>query len=136
MLGRYSPAYSPTYYRVGVVQGAGRADIFLRAQRSDGTNLGSDLDTGLPAANGAVVWLHVEFKGTNPTAVRARAWLDGTTEPSTWLLNTTDSNSAEQTAGMVGLRLRNEETGAAHTGRHGGDHRGSRPHLSNRELPG
>ncbi len=51
----------------------------------------------------------------NPTAVRARAWLDGTTEPSTWLLNTTDSNSAEQTAGMVGLRLRNEETGASHT---------------------
>ena len=33
VLGRYSPAYSPTYYRVGVVQGAG-GDIFLRAQRA------------------------------------------------------------------------------------------------------
>jgi hypothetical protein len=55
--------YAPVYYRVGVVQGAGRADIFLRAQRSDGTSLGSDLDTGLPAADGAVVWLHVEFQG-------------------------------------------------------------------------
>jgi hypothetical protein len=59
VVGRYTPAYSPTYYRVGVVQGPSRADIFLRAQRSDGTNLGSDLETGLPAANGAVVWLHV-----------------------------------------------------------------------------
>ncbi len=115
VIGRYAPAYSPTYYRVGLVQGAGRADIFLRAQRSDGTSLGSDLDTGLPAADGAVVWLHVEFQGVNPTAVRARAWLNGTTEPSTWLLNTTDSNSAEQQAGMVGVRLRNEDTSASHT---------------------
>lgn len=115
VLGRYAPAYSPTYYRVGVVQGASRADIFIRAQRSDGTSLGNDLDTGLPAANGAVVWLHAEFQGVKPTAVRARAWLDGTPEPSAWLLNTTDSNSAEQKAGMVGVRLRNEDTSASHT---------------------
>ena len=115
VLGRYAPAYSPTYYRVGVVQGAGGADILLRTQRSDGTSLGSDLDTGLTAADGAVVWLHVEFQGVNPTALRARAWLDGTTEPSTWLLNTTDSASAEQKAGMVGVQLRNEDTSASHT---------------------
>jgi hypothetical protein len=115
VMGRYSPAHSPTYYRVGLVQGACRANIFLRTQRSDGTTLGSDLNTGLPAANGAVVWLHVEFQGVNPTALRARAWLDGTSEPSTWLLNTTDNTSAEQKAGMVGMRLRNEDTGASHT---------------------
>ena len=114
VLGRYTPAYNPTYYRVGLVQGAGWADIFLRTQRSDGTSLGSDLDTGLPAADGAVVWLHVEFQGVNPTALRARAWLDGAPEPSTWLLNTTDSTSAEQNAGMVGLRLRNKDTSTSH----------------------
>jgi hypothetical protein len=114
VLGRYSPAYNPTYYRVGLVQGTGKADIFLRAQHSDGTNLVNDLDTGLPAANGAVVWLHVRFHGANPTAIRARAWLNGTAEPSTWLLNTTDSARAEQAAGMVGLRLLNEDTGADH----------------------
>lgn len=114
VLGRYSPAYSPTYYRVGVVQGAGKPDIFLRAQRSDGTALGSDIDTGLPAAAGAVLWLHVEFQGVNPTAIRARTWLDGTPEPATWLLNTTDSNGAEQQAGMVGLLLRNEDTRTRH----------------------
>jgi hypothetical protein len=34
VLGRYSSAYNPTYYRVGLVQGTGRADLFLRAQRS------------------------------------------------------------------------------------------------------
>src|SRR5438105_100149 len=31
VLGRYAPAFSPTYYRVGMVQGTGRNDIFLRA---------------------------------------------------------------------------------------------------------
>ena len=108
------PRILPPNYRVGVVQGAGTSDIFLRGQRSDGTNIVSDLDTGLPAANGAAVWLHVELQGVNPTAVRARAWLDGTTEPSTWLLNATDSNSAEQSAGMVGVQMRNEETAANH----------------------
>jgi hypothetical protein len=77
-------------------------------------NLGSDLDTGLAAANGAVVWLHVQFQGTNPTAIRARAWLNGTTEPSTWLLSTTESNSAEQAVGMVGLQLQNEESATGH----------------------
>ena len=114
VLGRYSPAYSPTYYRVGVVQGAG-GDIFLRAQRSDGSNLASDLDTGIPAADGAQVMLRVQFQGANPTVIRARAWRAGTAEPTNWLLNTTDNTSAEQKAGMLGVRLQNEDTGTAHT---------------------
>lgn len=115
MLGRYTGGSTPSYYRVGAIQGKGHSTVFLRAKRSDGANLSSDLNTGITAADGVVLWLHVEFQGVNPTAVRARAWLDGTTEPSTWLLNTTDSNSAEQKAGMVGVRLRNEDTGASHT---------------------
>src|SRR5206468_12418389 len=96
VVGRYAPAYNPSYYRVGAVQGAGRAHIFLRAQRSDGTSLGSDLDTGLPAGDGAVIWQRVEFLGVNPTTIRARVWRAGTTEPSSWLLSTSDGNAAEQ----------------------------------------
>ena len=115
VLGRYTPAYDPTYYRVGVVQGDGRADIFIRAQRSDGTSLGGDIDTGLRAADGVKVWQRVEFVGVNPTVIRSRVWLVGTLEPSTWLLNITDDNAAEQTAGMVGVRMRNEDTGASQT---------------------
>ena len=114
VLGRYTAAYSPTYYSVGVGQGTG-SDIIIRAQRSDGTALASDLDTGLPASAGAVVWIHVQFQGTNPTAVRARAWLDGTSEPSAWLLNVTDSTAAEQKAGMLGVRLVNQDTSSAQT---------------------
>ena len=77
VLGRYTPAYSPTYYRVGVVQGAGRPNIFLRAQRNDGSNLASDIDTGLPAADGAAVLLRVEFIGIHPhDQRRLRAYVD------------------------------------------------------------
>jgi DNA-binding beta-propeller fold protein YncE len=114
ILGRYTAAYSPTYYRVGVIEGSS-GDILIRAQRADGTRLGNDIDTHIPAANGAAVMLHVEFVGANPTTLRARAWLPGTTEPSSWQLNTTDSDPAEQQAGMVGVRFRNEDTSAGHT---------------------
>ena len=114
VLGRYTPAYNPSYYRVGVVQGAS-GDIMLRAQRSDGASLASDLDTGIPAADGAQVMLRVEFQGVDPTVIRARAWPVGTTEPSTWLLNTTDNTSAEQEGGMLGVQMQNEDTGGAHT---------------------
>jgi YVTN family beta-propeller protein len=110
VLGRYSPAYAPTYYRVGLLQTAGKPDIYIRAQRNDGSSLSSDIDTGLAAANGASVNLRVEFVGANPTTVRARAWLAGTQEPSTWRLSVTDSTAAEQGAGMVGVRLRNEDS--------------------------
>ena len=113
VLGRYTPGYTPTYYQVGVVQGTG-GDILLRAQRSDGTALAGDIDTGLAAADGARVMLRVEFQGASPTTIRARAWLAGTAEPTTWLLNTTDSNGAEQAPGMLGVRFQNEDTAAAH----------------------
>ena len=115
LLGRVSAGRNPTYYRVGVVQGAGSSDILLRAQRSDGTNLVNDLDTGIPAAGGAQVMLRVEFVGVNPTVIRARAWAVGTSEPSSWLLNITDASSAEQVAGAIGVRVRNEDTAKAHT---------------------
>ncbi|MFL5628882.1 MAG: hypothetical protein ACJ788_25140 [Ktedonobacteraceae bacterium] len=115
VLGRYTGGSTPSYYRIGTVQGQGRSTVFLRAQRSDGTYLASDLNTGIAAANNVVLRLRVEFQGVNPTAVRARAWLNGTAEPSTWLLNTTDSTSAEQKAGIVGVRARNEDTTASHT---------------------
>ena len=114
VLGRYAPAYNPTYYRVGIVQGSSRGDIFLRAQRSDGTSLGNDIDTGIAATSSAAISLHVQLQGTNPTSIRARAWLSGTTEPSTWLLNTTDNNSAEQVTGMIGTQFSNEDS-ASHT---------------------
>jgi hypothetical protein len=115
VLGRVSGGSAPTYYRVGLLQSQARSTVFIRAQRNDGSNVSSDLDTGIPAADGEVLWIRVEFEGTNPTKVRARAWRDGTTEPGSWLLNATDSTAAEQASGGIGVRARNEDTGASHT---------------------
>ena len=106
VMGRYTPTYNSTYYRVGAVQGQGRSTVFLRAHRNDGTSISADLNTGIPASDGVVLRERVQFLGANPTTIRARVWLDGTPEPSTWLLDTTDSTPAEQTPGMVGTRMR------------------------------
>jgi hypothetical protein len=118
VLGRYTGGSTPSYYRVGAIQGQGHSTVLLRAQRSDGTYLSSDLNTGIAAVNGVVLWVRVEFRGVNPTTVLARIWQDGTTEPSAWLLNTTDNTSAEQVSGAVGVRVRNEDTSASHTFRY------------------
>jgi hypothetical protein len=115
VVGRYTGGSSPSYYRVGAVQGQGRSTVYLRGQRSDGSNLAGDLNTGIPAAGGVMLWVRVQFQGVSPTTIRARIWPAGAAEPSTWLLNTTDSTSAQQTAGAVGVRARNEDTAAART---------------------
>src|SRR6476646_8773279 len=92
VVGRYN---TNTYYRVGAVQGS-RTQVFLRAQRSDGTFLGGDLNTAIPAAEGVVLWMRVQFQGNTPTIIRARVWKDGTPEPSTRLLNTTHQHHHTQ----------------------------------------
>jgi hypothetical protein len=121
VLGRYVAGSTDTYYRVGVGQGAGTSTMLIRGQRSDGTYLAGDVDTRIPAASGAVVWLRVQFQGVKPTAIRARAWLDGTPEPiAAWMLDTTDANAAEQVAAAVGVRDRNEDNAQSHTFTHAG----------------
>ncbi|MFL5830029.1 MAG: IPT/TIG domain-containing protein [Solirubrobacteraceae bacterium] len=115
LLGRYTGGSSPSYYRVGAVQGQSRKTVYLRAQRSDGSDLAADLDTGIPAAAGVLLCIRVEFQGVNPTTIRARIWPAGAAEPSTWLLNMTDSTSAQQSAGAVGVRARNEDNTATQT---------------------
>ncbi|MFT4009802.1 MAG: PKD domain-containing protein [Nocardioidaceae bacterium] len=46
-------------------------------------------------------YINVRFQteGTSPTTLRARAWLAGTTEPSTWQVTGTDSTASLQTTG-------------------------------------
>lgn len=115
LLARYVGGASPTYYRVGLVQGPGHSTIVIRTQRNDGTYLTGDTDTGISAGPGVTVWLRLQVQGTAPTAVRARAWLDGTPEPTSWNVDTTDSTSALQVPGAVGIRVRNEDNSAPHT---------------------
>jgi hypothetical protein len=60
---------------------------------------------GLTHAPGTAIRMRAQFSGTNPTTIRIRAWLDGTTEPTTWQYTATNSAAALQAAGGVGLRV-------------------------------
>jgi glucose/arabinose dehydrogenase len=47
--------------------------------------------------------LRMQVVGASPTTIRARAWRDGTAEPTTWNLSVTDATAALQAAGSVAL---------------------------------
>jgi Concanavalin A-like lectin/glucanases superfamily/PKD domain len=68
------------------------------------TTLGAEQTvSGLTYAPGTVLDVRMQTIGTSPTTVQARVWADGTTEPTTWQVSTTDSTSALQAAGSVGF---------------------------------
>jgi PKD repeat protein len=58
---------------------------------------------GLAYTAGTKLDLRVEATGTAPTTIRARVWVHGTTEPTTWQTSATDSTSGLQEAGAVGV---------------------------------
>jgi PKD repeat protein len=60
---------------------------------------------GITYSAGQMYRVRFDVTGTSPTTLKARAWAVGTTEPSTWALNTTDSESVLQAAGSPGVRV-------------------------------
>lgn len=71
---------------------AGADTVLVRQTLSIGTHTAGD------------AW-HIRFvaTGTAPTTLQAKAWPDGTTEPTDWQLTTTDTTAALQVAAGVGL---------------------------------
>ena len=70
------------------------------------TALGSAVTvSGLSQSAGGYIWVHAQFNGVSPTTINIRAWASGQSEPSAWQFTATDSTSALQGAGSVGLRL-------------------------------
>ncbi|HEY3834026.1 MAG TPA: PKD domain-containing protein [Acidimicrobiia bacterium] len=61
--------------------------------------------TGLSYVAGQAYTMRFDAIGTNPTTLRARVWVTGTTEPTTWNLTATDSQAALQAAGSPGVRV-------------------------------
>lgn len=51
-------------------------------------------------------WYRARFNvsGTNPTTLKLKVWLDGTTEPAAWNVVVTDATAALQTLGVPGLQ--------------------------------
>jgi N-acetylneuraminic acid mutarotase len=96
------------YYRVGVyVTPFGK--LFIRGQTNAGSALFPDVDTGLVLSAPETVLLRVQAEGTSPTAVRARAWKRGTTEPTAWQATASSSTTGLQGAGWIGVRAINTD---------------------------
>ncbi|HEU5223299.1 MAG TPA: PKD domain-containing protein [Candidatus Lumbricidophila sp.] len=76
--------------------------VNVKIQRSGVTLVVTDV-AGLTYTTGQQLNLRFQVFGTSPTTLRARVWSVGQPEPSTWLLSTTDSTAALQTAGNIGL---------------------------------
>ncbi len=57
--------------------------------------------------------MRTEAVGTSPTAVRAKFWRVGDAEPSTWQVSVSDSASALQAAGGVGVAAYQSSTGGS-----------------------
>lgn len=69
------------------------------------TSIGSEtLVTGLTASPGSFLWMRAQVSGASPTTIKIRVWADGTTEPATWQVTSTDSTAALQVAGAIGVR--------------------------------
>jgi PKD repeat protein len=58
---------------------------------------------GVTYAAGTSISLRTQVTGTAPSTVRARAWVSGTSEPSTWQVSATDSTAVLQAAGSIGI---------------------------------
>lgn len=63
----------------------------------------SQTSAGFSITAGQAVQLRVQVTGTSPTTIRAKAWRVGTTEPTNWMLTSTDTTAALQSSGSVGL---------------------------------
>ncbi|MCW2915157.1 MAG: Conserved secreted protein of unknown function, putative domain [Actinomycetia bacterium] len=82
--------------------------VSLQVSRTDSANSETAIGTeqtvsGLTYAAGTVLHLRLQAVGTSPTALKAKVWADGTTEPG-WQVTGTDSTSGLQAAGSVGIR--------------------------------
>ncbi|AEE45199.1 PKD domain-containing protein [Cellulomonas fimi] len=76
--------------------------VQLHTERT-GTVLTGGTLPGVVLTPGARLRVRVQVQGTAPTTVRARAWLEGSPEPSTWQYAATDGTAALQAAGSVRL---------------------------------
>lgn len=95
---------SNDYHATARVLATGEVALSL-VRRSGGvdTTLQTVTVPGLTVAPGAAWSVRLQAVGTGPTTLRARAWLTGSAEPSSWQVSTTDSTAALQGPGAVGL---------------------------------
>jgi hypothetical protein len=96
------------------------SSVYLAITRATGTSAETLLApevrvTGLtPPGAGSAVRVRFHVDGTAPTTLRARAWIAGASEPTTWNTSATDGTAALQNPGSVGVQ--HYASGSAPTG--------------------
>jgi len=90
-----------------VLQSNGRIIVQLTALRGSASPVALATAVPLPATitYGANTQLAVRMQvtGTNPTTLRLKVWPASTTEPAAWQTTATDSTTALQSPGSVGI---------------------------------
>ena len=84
----------------------GRVGLSLERTASNGAGtvlVPTTVISGLTYAVGDTLNVRLEVTGTSPTALRAKVWKQGTTEPAAWIQTVTDSTAALQGAGAIGV---------------------------------
>ena len=69
----------------------------------DGTALAGGTVAGLTVPAQAKLHIRTQATAASPTTLRAKVWLDGSPEPAAWQAVATDSTSALQGTGALGL---------------------------------
>ncbi len=92
-------------YRVRVRMGS--TGVFLAAAKLAGSSssslVGAEISAGLSYVPGQYYQVRAEAIGSNPTTIRAKVWVDGTSEPSAWMLIRTDATAGVQGSGSIGF---------------------------------
>lgn len=110
--GRYGPG-GTVYYGLRMICFLG-GDVTLQLQKGGDATIGSALTllTGYTATT--KVWTRFQIKTeSGATRLKARIWYDGSTEPTSWHINTTDSTSDHQA--VTGKILWDAYTGGSET---------------------
>ncbi|WP_253259321.1 PKD domain-containing protein [Subtercola boreus] len=83
----------------------GTAAVSLTALKGSATAVTIANEVVVPGSvvAGTKLSVRVQVTGTNPTTVKAKVWPAGTTEPTDWTVQATDSYAALQAPGALGL---------------------------------
>jgi hypothetical protein len=99
---------SNDYYRFGIEFTTSQT-VVLELRKTVAnvvTAITTGVATSLTHAANRWFWVRTQAIGVNPTVLRMRVWQLDTAEPSTWNIDTTDSDATLQAVGSVGMRIR------------------------------
>jgi PKD repeat protein len=91
--------------RIGA-DGSVRLAIAGRSGTTTDTILGTEsVVSGLTLAPGSALEVRLQAVGSSPTTLQAKVWAASGTEPGTWQKSVTDSATAQQSPGAIGLAV-------------------------------